>query len=80
MARPLICVTLNGCTVDEMLKDAARATAAGADLAGLLKDFLYLSLVPLGHSDTSQAAPCIGRRPGGLSLGVENLPPSLVES
>ena len=31
MPRPLICVTLSGCTVDEMLKDAAMATAAGAD-------------------------------------------------
>lgn len=42
MARPLICVTLNGCTVDEMLKDAARATAAGADLVEVRLDKLWV--------------------------------------
>ena len=36
MPRPLICVTLRGCTVDEMLKDAAMATAAGADMVEVL--------------------------------------------
>ena len=32
MELPLVCVVLTGCTVDEMLKDASLATAAGADL------------------------------------------------
>ena len=42
MARPLICVTLSGCTVDEMLKDAAMATATGADLVEIRLDKLWV--------------------------------------
>ena len=42
MTRPLICVTLSGCTVDEMLKDAAMATATGADLVEIRLDKLWV--------------------------------------
>ncbi len=42
MPRPLICVTLSGCTVDEMLKDAAMATAAGADMVEIRLDKLWV--------------------------------------
>ena len=42
MGLPLTCVTLSGCTVDEMLKDAARATAVGADLVEVRLDKLWV--------------------------------------
>ena len=38
----MICVTLTGCTVDEMLKDAARATAVGADIVEVRLDKLWV--------------------------------------
>ena len=41
MSLPLVCVTLAGCTVDEMLKDAARATAVGADIVEVRLDKLW---------------------------------------
>ena len=41
MSLPLVCVTLTGCTVDEMLKDAARATAVGADIVEVRLDKLW---------------------------------------
>ena len=41
MSRPLVCVTLRGYTVDDVLKDAAVATAAGADLVEVRLDFLW---------------------------------------
>ena len=42
MSLPLVCVTLTGCTVDAMLKDAARATAAGADIVEVRLDKLWV--------------------------------------
>ena len=42
MRRPTICVTLSGCTVDEILADAARATAVGADLCEVRLDKLWV--------------------------------------
>ena len=42
MSLPLVCVTLTGCTVDEMLKDAARATAVGADIVEVRLDKLWV--------------------------------------
>ena len=42
MSLPLICVTLTGCTVDEMVKDAARATAVGADIVEVRLDKLWV--------------------------------------
>ena len=41
MSRPLVCVSLNGYTVDDILKDAAVATAAGADLVEVRLDKLW---------------------------------------
>jgi len=42
MELPLVCVVLSGCTVDEMLKDAALATASGADLVEVRLDRLWV--------------------------------------
>lgn len=42
MSLPLICVSLTGCTVDEMVKDAARATAVGADIVEVRLDKLWV--------------------------------------
>ena len=42
MQRPTICVTLSGCSVDEILADAARATAVGADLCEVRLDMLWV--------------------------------------
>ena len=42
MIRPTICVTLSGCSVEEMLADAARATAVGADLCEVRLDKLWV--------------------------------------
>jgi 3-dehydroquinate dehydratase type I len=42
MSLPLVCVTLTGCTVDEMLKDAVRATAVGADIVEVRLDKLWV--------------------------------------
>jgi len=42
MGRPTICVTLSGCTVDEILADAARATAVGADICEVRLDKLWV--------------------------------------
>jgi len=46
MRRPTICVTLSGCTVEEMLADAARATAVGADLCEVRLDKLWVREKP----------------------------------
>ena len=45
MELPLVCVVLSGCTVDEMLKDAAMATASGADLVEVRLDKLWVNEV-----------------------------------
>tara|TARA_B100000902_G_scaffold2245_1_gene2844 strand:- start:1818 stop:2609 length:792 start_codon:yes stop_codon:yes gene_type:complete len=42
MIRPKICVTLSGCTVDEVLADAARASAVGADICEVRLDKLWV--------------------------------------
>ena len=41
MDMPLLCVSLRGCTISEVLKDAASATAAGADLVEVRLDLLW---------------------------------------
>ncbi len=46
MRRPTICVSLSGCTVEEMLADAARATAVGADLCEVRLDRLWVREKP----------------------------------
>ena len=43
MADPLVCVSLEGTTVKEMLDEAARAGIAGADMIEVRFDRLYLS-------------------------------------
>jgi 3-dehydroquinate dehydratase-1 len=45
MELPLVCVVLSGCTVDGMLKDAAMATASGADLVEVRLDRLWVKEV-----------------------------------
>jgi len=40
MDMPLVCVSLQGCTVSDVLKDAASATAIGADLVEVRLDKL----------------------------------------
>ena len=37
----MVCVTLRGCTISEVLKDAASATAIGADLVEVRLDLLW---------------------------------------
>ena len=46
MSEPMICVTLRGHTVEEMVRDASRATAAGADLVEVRFDNLYVNPIP----------------------------------
>tara|TARA_B100001094_G_scaffold197064_1_gene191148 strand:+ start:540 stop:1349 length:810 start_codon:yes stop_codon:yes gene_type:complete len=41
MDMPLVCVSLRGCTISEVLKDAASATATGADLVEVRLDMLW---------------------------------------
>ncbi len=41
MDMPLVCVSLRGCTVSDVLKDAASATAIGADLVEVRLDKLW---------------------------------------
>ncbi|PDH22277.1 MAG: hypothetical protein CND89_04340 [Marine Group II euryarchaeote MED-G38] len=41
MDMPMVCVTLRGCTISEVLKDAASATAIGADLVEVRLDLLW---------------------------------------
>lgn len=45
MSLPLVCATLSGTTVEDMLADAARATAAGADVVEARLDMLYMQRV-----------------------------------
>ena len=57
MRRPTICVTLSGCTADEMLADAARATAVGADLCEVRLDKLWVEekfSEPQSDSDSNE--------------------------
>ena len=42
MTDPLVCVALDGCTVKEMIDEAARANLAGADIVEVRFDKLYL--------------------------------------
>ena len=65
MRRPTICVTLSGCTVDEILADAARATAVGADLCEVRLDKLWVvekNAVPEVITDSNEGD---GRRRQG---------------
>tara|TARA_B100000900_G_scaffold399140_1_gene401329 strand:- start:6753 stop:7559 length:807 start_codon:yes stop_codon:yes gene_type:complete len=55
MSLPLICVSLTGCTVDEMLKDAARATAVGADIVEVRLDKLWVLKQDIQISEESKS-------------------------
>ena len=46
MTEPIVCVSFDGVTVDEILEEAARANLAGADLVELRFDRLYLISPP----------------------------------
>jgi len=55
MELPLVCVVLSGCSADEMLKDAAMATASGADLVEVRLDRLWVKEVfPEPPADASE--------------------------
>ena len=56
MELPLVCVVLTGCTVDEMLKDASLATAAGADLVEVRLDKLWTREMELEESEEGNDA------------------------
>ena len=53
MDMPLVCVSLRGCTISEVLKDAASATATGADLVEVRLDMLWSKqeIVTTGEQD-----------------------------
>ena len=51
MEMPQVCVVLSGHTVDEMLKDAALAMAAGADLVEVRLDNLWVSEMEIDDSE-----------------------------
>ncbi|MEE3270126.1 MAG: type I 3-dehydroquinate dehydratase [Candidatus Thermoplasmatota archaeon] len=73
MSRPLVCVTLSGYTVDDILKDAAVATAAGADLVEVRLDLLWArekekNPATNGKEDVSD----------GDSKGPKYIPPEIV--
>ena len=53
MPLPKVCVTLSGNTLEEMLEDAALATAAGADLIEVRFDNLWLKRVEVIPEDQS---------------------------
>ena len=58
MRRPTICVTLTGCSVEEILADAARATAVGADLCEVRLDKLWVvekAPEPVEKTDSNDA-------------------------
>ena len=54
MGVPQVCVVLSGHTVDEMLKDAALAMAAGADLVEVRLDNLWVREVEIEHSEEEE--------------------------
>ena len=72
MSRPLVCVTLSGYTVDDLLKDAAVATAAGADLVEVRLDLLW------AREQEREAATNGGNEESNDSKGPKYVPPELV--
>ncbi|MBK70102.1 MAG: hypothetical protein CMB53_01705 [Euryarchaeota archaeon] len=65
MELPLVCVVLSGCTVDEMLKDAAMATASGADVVEVRLDRLWVNEVfpEPSEEDAEDTKPRRNQRP-----------------
>ena len=72
MSRPLVCVTLSGYTVDDLLKDAAVATAAGADLVEVRLDLLWT------REQERETATNGGNEGPDDSKGPKYVPPELV--
>ena len=62
MSLPLICVTLTGCTVDEMVKDAARATAVGADIVEVRLDKLWVVEQEIEVTEDTKTGPDENRK------------------
>ena len=67
-----ICVTLRGHSVGDMIRDASRATAAGADVVEVRFDNLYVNRIELepivtkdanGEEVTRKQAPIMEQRP-----------------
>ena len=73
MSRPLVCVTLSGYTVDEVLKDAAVATAAGADLVEVRLDLLWAR-----EKEIAPSANSAEEDSNADSRGPKYVPPELV--
>ena len=55
MTEPQICVTLRGHSVGDMIRDASRATAAGADLVEVRFDNLYVNRIEVDPIITTDA-------------------------
>ena len=73
MSRPLVCVTLSGYTVDDLLKDAAVATAAGADLVEVRLDKLWAR-----EQDPEPAANGPVAESDDDSKGPKYIPPEII--
>ncbi len=73
MSRPLVCVSLNGYTVDDILKDAAVATAAGADLVEVRLDKLWAR-----EQETEPAANDSEAESDDDSKGPKYIPPEII--
>ena len=80
MQRPTICVTLSGCSVDEILADAARATAVGADLCEVRLDMLWVvekvpelkkQMIPIVR--TAKKSPHISRQSISLKHLIQSI-------
>ncbi len=72
MTGPQICVTLRGHSVGDMIRDASRATAAGADLVEVRFDNLYVNRIevdpivitnPDGEETVEKQPPIMEARP-----------------
>jgi 3-dehydroquinate dehydratase type I len=72
MTEPQICVTLRGHSVGDMIRDASRATAAGADLVEVRFDNLYVNRIEVdpiifkdanGEETSEKQPPIMENRP-----------------
>ena len=85
MTDPQICVTLRGHSVGDMIRDASRATAAGADLVEVRFDNLYVNRIEVdpiiikdadGEEISEKQPPVMENRPIEeieVSSSIENL-------
>ena len=72
MTESLICATLRGHSVGDMIRDASRATAAGADMVEVRFDNLYVNRIEVdpivvtnadGEETTEKQPPIMEQRP-----------------